>query len=215
MKRVFVTAVLILGIVVVCGQVQAESVTLYTPSTASASSEYGAGLGVQGLFDGAVTVADIGTSNNVADQYACNGSAELSPTVAMDFGSSLTFNTLVYCQRASFTPPGGPTYTDWVTSMDLWFGSSAFSATIPATIPGPADETLLIGQVDGLVRYDFASAHTGQYVLARLNWSGPLGSANPGGRELLLGNAVPEPSALMLLTGGLLSLLAYAWRKGR
>ncbi len=215
MKRFSVVIMFVLGIAVVSELARADSISLYKPTSFSASSD-SSGFTVDGLFDGSVTAADIGTSNNVGSQYACNGdSGDISPTVAMDFGSSLTFNTLVYCQRASWTnPANGVVYADWVDSIDLWFGNSAFTASYPATIPSSAaDETLTINHEDGLVQYNFTSAHSGQYVLARLNSSYAAGSANPGGREMLLGNTIPEPSSVMLLSIGMFSLLAYAWRK--
>ncbi len=215
MKRFSVVVMFVLGIAVVSELARADSISLYKPTSFSASSD-SSGLTVDGLFDGSVTVADIGTSDNVGGQYACNGnSGDMSPTVSMDFGSSHTFTTMVYCQRASFWYEAGQhLYTDWVDSIDLWFGDSAFTASYPATIPNRAtDETLIISQADGLVQYDFTGSHTGQYVLARLNSSDAAGSANPGGRELLLGSTVPEPSMIILLSCGLFSLLAYAWRK--
>ncbi len=215
MKRFSVVVMFVLGIAVVSELARADSISLYKPTSYSGSSS-SSGYTVDGLFDGSVTAADIGTSNNVEGQYACDGnSGDMSPTVAMDFGSSHTFSTMVYCQRLSFWYEAGQhLYTDWVDSIDLWFGDSAFTASYPATIPNRvADETLIISQADGLFQYDFTSSHTGQYVLARLNSSDAAGTANPGGRELLLGSAIPEPSSLMLISIGMFSLLAYAWRK--
>ena len=124
MKRFSVVIMFVLGIAVVSELARADSISLYKPTSFSASSD-SSGFTVDGLFDGSVTAADIGTSNNGGSQYACNGdSGDISPTVAMDFGSSLTFNTLVYCQRASWTnPANGVVDADGVASLDLWFGN--------------------------------------------------------------------------------------------
>ena len=187
------------------------AMTLYKPDTATASTiSYGAVMG--GLFeDIALTQADIGTTAGSAAQYACSGDdSDLDPMVAMDFGSSTTFTTLVYSQR--------PNGTDNVDSIDLWFGSTPFTASFPATIPGfGPDESLAIlplpkvlGTLGVLRQYDFVAEHTGQYVLARLNssFTAPF-QGNPGGSEMRLGY-VPEPSTMVLLAG---ALLAGACRK--
>ena len=217
MRRVFVIAVLFMGIVGVSAQAQAVLIngletTLYAPTVATASTEY-PGLGVGGLFDGAIYESDFEIPNPQAAQqvhwagnWACSGAAEGDPTnpsVAMDFGSSTTFNSLVFGNRG----------VDMVDSIDLWFGASAYTA---GTIPGTAaDETVspIQAYAHGIFSYDFAGDQTGRYVLARFNTPYANGSGNPGGIEMRLGYAVPEPSALALLTCGLFGLLAYAWRK--
>lgn len=205
-------------------QVQA-GVILYKPTTIAASSIDGdaapnSTYGVDRLVDNYVTEADIGTvpiSLGDGSSYASYGWREESPAVIMGFDEVLTFDSIVYAQRK-----GG---TDMISSIDLWFSSTPYLLANPTWTTvnpsGTPDESLaIVTESDPYFRkYDFASAHAGQYIFARLynslgaGWY--LGANNPGGSEIRLGGTtvIPEPSTVMLLTGSVLGLLGQGWRK--
>ena len=161
----------------------AERRILCKPTAITGSAPYEPDLYVENLIDGDVTVADIGTMNNLGDDLAYPDYASLNRTsafVSMEFGSAFVFDTLVYSQR-----PNSPS-TDTVSRIDLWFGDAPFSLSDPGRT---ADETLSITETSPkLTKYDLGSAHTARYVLARLHLKdGVDGFA--GGSELLLGSA--------------------------
>jgi hypothetical protein len=200
---------LAMGIVAVCGQMRAEDISLHKPTAYWATSWDGMDDGtvyptlfdVSKLFDGAIAPADIGGTLNQGDPYVSYGWVETTttrgPGVYMDFGSEMTFNTLVYSQRTD-------AYA--VATMDIWVTSARVMSTPPWVSPDPdgtPDLTLTIDQtMDGVLRqYDFGTSLTGQYFFVRLRAAAPwaVGSSNHGGGELLMGNVVPEPATLILL----------------
>ena len=174
---------------VLCSVVAAQA-DLIKPVTSSGSSEYpGGGYVVSYLFDGTPA---IGSSANVGNQYACNGTTEsqsgvVSPIVGMDFGNAtnFSFTAVGYAQR------GGAPNCDSITQMKLWFSNSPIVWSLknpPARTP---DETLTISTANAnFAQYNFSTTRSGRYVVAQFLG----GTCNPGGCELRLigtGTAIP------------------------
>jgi len=190
------------------GSGHAALIMLADPVSATASSEFPAGTDyvVDHLYDGSPTLADVGTTNNLGDQYAGNG---VGPHyVVYNMGSSIDLSGVFYGQRV-----GGIPTADKIGQIDFWVQSSD-PGTVFADPAGAADYSLSVTNVsnDGLLTaYDFGSVvASGQYVIMKLN-ENPGSGFNPGGTELVLGT-VPEPGSTVLLgLGG----VALALRRRR
>jgi hypothetical protein len=172
---------------------------LADPISHTASSQINAGeFNAGNLYDGTVTLADLGTTANQGGQYA--GSGVGPHYMVYNMGSTIDLGGIVYAQRA-----GANSSTDKVTSIDFWLQNSN-----PGTVtsdPGAAiDHTLTVTNTanNNLTEYDFGSTvASGQYVIMKMTGNG----GNPGGSELVLGTFVPEPSTTALLGLGGLALI--------
>ncbi|NQU22996.1 MAG: LamG domain-containing protein, partial [Candidatus Nealsonbacteria bacterium] len=176
-------AVLILAFGGLASLAHADLVLLGTPTTVQASSEYSGAFAVSNLFDGPITAADIGTTNNLGNQYAGGG---IGPhTVYMDYGSSITADSFVFSQRA-----GTNAALDKVTQIEFWFESSdPGGPTVPARA---ADEIVTMSNTaDAILTPEtFADGpFSSQYVIMHLTGNG----GNPGGSEFRFGSGDYEP----------------------
>lgn len=159
------------------------------PVGATASTEFSAAYSVSNLFDGSVSFADVGTTDNQGGQYAGQGTG--AHVVVYDFGSSRACNGILYAQRA-----GGDPFADKVGQVELWVtntdpGAAALSLPI---LGMPVDEILVITNTvnNNLEYYAFEQNLSGRYVVMRL--IAPEGAVgNIGGSELVLVNAAWEP----------------------
>jgi hypothetical protein len=84
--------------------------------------------------------------------------------------------------------------------------------------PNPAVSDAAQVYVDGIYQTTVAAMTGSNTVpgLSRLNWGSSSGGAGPSADVYWSGvtlSTIPEPSSIALLATGLLSLLAYAWRK--
>src|SRR5690348_13850166 len=73
------------------------------PTTIRASSAFDGNNGPAKLFDGTISAADLGTTNNLGGQYASSGTGngvfadnDFNPVVSMDFASAISANSIVY-----------------------------------------------------------------------------------------------------------------------
>ena len=106
------------------------------------------------------------------------------------------------------------TYDVYVIQAHTW--TSGYTGTWDVTVGGASQSFPGSGTVDSFVlddnykKFTGASSTGGELVIG---WFGSsVDNSWVSGMQLV---EIPEPSALCLLTGGLLGLLAYAWRKRR
>jgi hypothetical protein len=177
------------------GSGHAALIMLPDPVAATASTEFPSGTtyAVDKLYDGTPTLADVGTTNNLAGQYAGNG---VGPHyIVYNMGSSIGLSGVFYAQRM-----GGVEVADKVGQIDFWLQNSD-PGTVLADPAGAADYSLSVTNVsnDGLLTaYDFGGVvGNGQFVVMKLT-ENPGSGFNPGGTELVLGT-VPEPGSTVLL----------------
>jgi len=197
----FSVALLAVSLVLTLGSLpsRARAATILhgTPSIIEASSFHSAPYVVTNLIDGAITAADIGTTNNLGGQYAGLGGGP--HTVYMGFTGLMVADSFVYSQRA-----GGNPLVDKVTQIDFWFESSDPGAgnRTPAdpSIPfGAADATVAMSNTanQNLTLETFGSSQTVQYVVMKLTGNG----GNPGGSEFRFSGT---PITLPTVTSGTL-----------
>lgn len=153
---------------------------LADPVTASASNVFDGRFEAADLYDGAPTLADVGTTNNRGDQYAARGGGP--HVIVYDMGSTVEFNRIFYAQR--------PNALDKASQIEFWTsnvdpGAASLSLGI---LSNPPEYTLSgISTDQSLNEYLFDKSLTGRYVVMRLVGNDPSG--NPGGYELMLGNS--------------------------
>jgi hypothetical protein len=183
----------------------ADAALIAIPDEFRASTEINStNLSADGLFDGSITLADLGTSNNTSASYSGTGAGP--HTIYMEYNSSPGLvDSFVYAQRGDGTPAN-----IIVDQIEFWFiASSELPLTTGSNFgppAGAADETIAITE-DGqgiLAQYSLSQSYDPQYVFMRLR---PLDAGgNKGGAEFRF-NAVPEPSTTALLGLGGLALI--------
>ncbi len=101
--------------------------------------------------------------------------------------TEVTLQSLGYMEIAADSP------------MDAWYSSNAASAAdlanLNSLLGGSGKVTMLFGSSGG-----------------RHEWGGGEASLAP---RLVVETAVPEPSAMFMVTAGVFGMLAYAWRRRR
>jgi hypothetical protein len=157
---------------------------LADPVNATASSNYNNApwTSATNLYDGTVTAADIGTTENQGGQYA--GWLDGPHHVVYDMGSTVTFNAILYAQR----DPGAAAeqINFWVTDTDpghatnLTFQSGGVYAELDVTNVSDAN----------LTAYELGGSLSGRYVVMKLSGS----DLNAGGMELVLANMADAPA---------------------
>ena len=159
-----------------------DQLMLPDPISATASTEFNATYAIENLYDGNPTGVDIGTTNNLGNQYAGIGTGP--HVVVYDMGAAMDFDRVFYAQRPA-TPP-----VDKVQQIEFWVTDTdpgAASTTMPI-LSGAADYDLTgLNEDNNLNEYAFGATLSGRYVVMRL--STVTGTANTGGSELILGNA--------------------------
>jgi len=181
----FSIALLASGLILTLGSVPsracAEAILIASPPGVQASSAFDAFFDEANLFDGAITLADIGTTNNLGEQYA--GYRVGPHTVLMDYRNSITADSFVYSQRLGLVPS-----MDKVTQIEFWFETTdPGGPTVPAR---PADETVLMSNTTdpNLTRETFTGGpFTSRYVVMRLTGN----NGNPGGSEFRFSRGDP------------------------
>ncbi len=180
---------------------------------------YGA-LGVAALTDGLISpTAETNGSNSYPFTYADDGHASTSPTantVTYTFDATKLDTIVVYgghvqgdsgLARQNYTvegsADGGATWTTLgATNYMPTSTGSGHSLVVKTTLSDDGLGSAVLG-ADGLtlnaLRISFGTSGNGYYGCGYL--------------EVAAYKAVPEPSTLALLAVGLVSLLAYAWRK--
>jgi hypothetical protein len=159
-------------------------VVLDDPESATASSNYNNApwTSATNLYDGTVTAADIGTTDNQGGQYA--GWFWGPHHVVYDMGSNVTFNSILYAQR----DPGAAAnqIVFWVTDTDpghatnLTFQSGGVYAEVDVTNVSDSN----------LTEYELGGSLSGRYVVMNIRSS----HQNAGGMELVLANDPDAPA---------------------
>ena len=94
-----------------------------------------------------------------------------------------------------------------------WNEAVSYNGVAEAYFPGYGTVPLNHYAPNG-VSFDFVQAINDAGDILVLSGDQFMGNLNGGcGSYLLVPNATPEPSTVLLLATGLLGLLAYAWRK--
>lgn len=180
----------------------ATLVMLPDPVGSAFSSEFDNNYLGEFLYDGVVTVADVGTTDNLGEQWAGSG---LGPHYAVyDMGSSIELAGIFYAQRLGNDPA-----FDKVNQIDFWLQDSD-PGVVTSDPVGTLDYSLAVTNTTNqeLTEYDFGgTVGTGQYVIMKMTGN----AGNPGGSELVLAT-IPEPGSAMLLS---LLLFAGAYRRTR
>ena len=204
-SRIFTIVAVALGF----ATCHAQAVNLLsTPIQTRSSTEFNASFAEENLFNGAISVVDIGTTNNVGSDYAGAG---LGPhTVYMELAGSELTDGFVYAQRL-----GGNPALDKVIQAEFWFENASAlpladnsGFTPPARAP---DEIIAINNLTPqfLQQYNFSGSYDAQYAFVRLTGN----SANPGGAEFRFTNtnatadAIPEPATASLAMLGIAGLI--------
>ncbi len=172
------------------GSGEAALTMLPDPASSTHSSQFSAGFAGTFLYDGTVTLADVGGTANQGGQWAGAGGG---PHVQVwDMGSATAFQGIFYAQRLGADPN-----TDKVTGIEFWVTNTdpgAASTTMPI-LSTTVDHNLTVTNTanNNLTEYDFGTGLSGQWVVMRFTGNG----GNPGGSELVLG--IPEPGSAALL----------------
>ena len=172
--------------------VQAQNATFMTlplplASPASyAESEFNGSYVLDNMIRGATPTFGVAPAGGAGNEYASQGTmgvGDRDPLIFLDYGVSITANSIGYAQRAATGGNG-----DNITSMLIWFEDADPAGVPPARAPdvqispNPAVPTYL--------QYDFGAEFSGRYVVIYMQG----GTANPGGRSMRLGyvsGAVP------------------------
>ncbi len=100
-----------------------------------------------------------------------------------------------------------------------WNDNNSNQITVAYTVYGDANLDGAVNGADlGAVLANFGST-SGSWYMGDFNYDGSVNGADLGvvlanfGQHVSVTAAVPEPSTLLLSAAGLVSLLAYAWRK--
>ncbi len=181
------------------------------------------------LFAGTAVIGqaqpNLSTTGFFAGRAGVNG--DKSPIVAFDLGSVFTVTGLGYAQNVLGNPGGADkvafidVYAMDATQYDAYVAATAFQVapaansgatsgtTISLSPPGAflSMQTVSVTNIsaDGVfTQYDFSEAMTGQYYAVHFfGVAAGAGSGGfPGGQELRLISAVPEPSTWAMLTAG-------------
>lgn len=159
------------------------------------------------------TASEIGTTSD-STAWATNSVNFGIGWVVLDMGSAQNYAGMLYAQRGS----GGG-----VTTADVWHKTDIWVSNVNPGDPGGwnnlhadptgtliADDLVLSRQAGTLVQYDFNNVYNGQYLIFKFSMYDDVNDTNmvtqfqPGGNDLWMVTAVPEPSAAVLLgLGGL------------
>jgi len=176
------------------------------------------------LFDGPITVADLGTTNDLQGQYASSGTGnevyedyDFNPVVSTDYASPVSADSIVYAQRSG----QGGVGADKVDFIDIWFTQLSFTPVLgtgdpanDATPPGLPNEIIdITDRTDSLLTEyafpDHASLTSAHVTMQFIGDPGENPGTNPGGYEFRLteDSTVPEPASLSIMAIGCTSLL--------
>ena len=152
---------------------------------------------------------------NYDDLYS---GSTLSGSITTDGHTGTIYDSDLISWQITITPPEG-------SGLITWTGDQTTTVTdYPYTVMEATLQTLTVGVGDYLCIIDGTSA-------AGIEWDGTyspmIAVGDPAGNQywfnsdngniptVVIAAAVPEPSTLVLLGFGAVSLLAYAWRRRR
>ncbi len=199
-----------------------------------------AGLGTLDLTGSALSYSGTTTiaSGTLKAAYASFGALASAPVNVQSSTSTFLINytgtaqstadaTVQSILAASYNSGGGhfasgtiysPTATAAAKALG-WNDNNSNQITVAYTVYGDANLDGAVNGADlGAVLANFGSTN-GTWYMGDFNYDGSVNGADLGvvlanfGQHVSVTAAVPEPSTLLLSAAGLVSLLAYAWRK--